>query len=71
MSYITRFVAASLVAAVTMSSAVAQEEKVLHVYNWSDIIAPVIYVQYLFFLSNCATHRHRSRQRGGHKSCNV
>ena len=33
------FVALSLVAAMTVGSAVAQEEKVLHVYNWSDYIA--------------------------------
>ena len=39
MSYIKGLVAASLAATVTMSSAVAQEEKVLHVYNWSDYIA--------------------------------
>lgn len=39
MSYIKGLVAASLAVAVTMSSAVAQEEKVLHVYNWSDYIA--------------------------------
>ena len=39
MSYIKGIVAASLAAAVSMGSAVAQEEKVLHVYNWSDYIA--------------------------------
>jgi len=39
MSYIKGLVAASLAVTVTMSSAVAQEEKVLHVYNWSDYIA--------------------------------
>jgi Spermidine/putrescine-binding periplasmic protein len=39
MSYIKGLVAASLAVAVTMGSAVAQEEKVLHVYNWSDYIA--------------------------------
>ncbi len=33
------FVALSLVAAMTVGSAVAQEEKVLHVYNWRDYIA--------------------------------
>ena len=29
----------SLMAALAAGSAVAQEEKVLHVYNWSDYIA--------------------------------
>ncbi len=39
MSYIKGLVAASLATALTMGSAFAQEEKVLHVYNWSDYIA--------------------------------
>lgn len=39
MSYMKGILAASLATALTMGSAFAQEEKVLHVYNWSDYIA--------------------------------
>lgn len=39
MSYIKGIVAASLATALSMGAAFAQEEKVLHVYNWSDYIA--------------------------------
>jgi len=39
MSMVKGMVGAALVAAITAGTAVAQEEKVLHVYNWSDYIA--------------------------------
>ncbi|GAA4504203.1 extracellular solute-binding protein [Pseudaeromonas paramecii] len=39
MSFVKGMFSATLVAAMSIGSAVAQEEKVLHVYNWSDYIA--------------------------------